>query len=77
MTEYEWLNKFRLNLLRLIDENRYSQLEVAEMIGVSESSISKYVRGSRMPSARVILNLSYAFNCSTDELIDFGEAIEK
>lgn len=76
MSEIEWLEEFRMNLLRMMDEDLIKQKELAEVSGLSEGTISKYVNGTQMPSVRAIVNLAYAFGCPTDDLIDFGERIE-
>lgn len=76
MSEVEWLEEFRMNLLRMMDEDRIKQKELAEESYLSEATISKYVNGTQMPSVRAIINLAYALDCSTDDLIDFGEMIE-
>ena len=76
MSEVEWLEEFRINLLRMMDEDRITQKELADDSGLSEASISYYVNGTKMPGVRAIVNLAYALDCSTDDLIDFGEMIE-
>ncbi len=76
MSEVEWLEEFRMNLLRMMDEDRIKQKELAEESYLSEATISKYVNGTQMPSVRAIINLAYVLDCSTDDLIDFGEMIE-
>lgn len=76
MSEVEWLEEFRMNLLRIMDEDRINQKELAEASGLSEGTISYYVNGTKMPGVRAIINLAYALDCNTDDLIDFGEMIE-
>jgi transcriptional regulator with XRE-family HTH domain len=75
MSEKEWLDIFADNLRSIMEDVGVSQRELADRIGVSESAISKYIHKIQMPGIRVIVNLAYALNCSTDELIDFGDAI--
>lgn len=76
MSEVEWLEEFRINLLRMMDEDLIKQKELAEVSGLSEATISNYVNGTKMPGVRAIVNLAYALSCDTDDLIDFGEMIE-
>lgn len=71
MTRDEWLSTFRYNLGYLMDQWGYSQEELANDTGVSQSTISNYLKGTQLPSAIAILNLSYAFNCDPSALIDF------
>lgn len=76
MTEFEWLRIFGDNLITILNDNRMTQEELAEMSGVSAASISKYIRYQQMPSFRSLLNISYALGMSLDELTDFGEKID-
>lgn len=76
MTETEWMDIFRRNLIELMIERGYSQGDLAESIGVSDSTISRYLNGERIPSLKSILNLTYELDVSLDDLIDFGDRIE-
>ena len=75
MTEIEWLNAFGDNLARLMYESRFTQKDLAEMSGLSEGTISKYLNKRQMPNVKAILNISYVLQCDVSELIDFGRAI--
>ena len=57
--EDEWLDKFADKLAT----------------SISRSTISKYLNSEQMPTAKSIVNLSYALNCGANELIDFGHMI--
>lgn len=76
MTRTEWIEHFRLNLLRMLEESGYSQIELARASGMCPATISNYVNGVEAPNVKGILNISYVFGCNADELIDFGEPIE-
>lgn len=76
MTEQEWLDIFSDNLISLLDENYMTQNELSIETGISKGTISKYVNGIQMPTVRALLAISYAFDESLDDLIDFGERIE-
>ena len=75
MTEAEWLDIFSDNLIDMLNEQRYSQEELAYESNLSQSTISKYINKKQMPSLKAIINIAYALDCSIDELIDFGEKI--
>lgn len=75
MTEIEWLNCFSDNLCRMMYESKVTQRDLAEMTGLSESTISKYTHRQQMPGIKAILNIAYALSCNTDDLIDFGTTI--
>ena len=48
---------------------KYTQLELAEMIGVSRTSITNWEKGIRTPNFMKIVNLSNALDVSTDYLL--------
>ena len=76
MSELEWIETFAGNLTEIIKESGYSQREIADMTGIMQSTISKYMNGKMMPSVKNIVNLSYALNCDIRELCDFGDFID-
>lgn len=76
MSELEWIETFAGNLTEIIKESGYSQREVADMTGIMQSTISKYMNGKMIPSVKNIVNLAYALNCDIRELCDFGDFIE-
>jgi len=46
-----------------------SQFELAEKLGVSQQTISKYEKGLREPDNATLVKLSEIFNCSIDYLL--------
>jgi transcriptional regulator with XRE-family HTH domain len=52
-----------------------SQREFADAIGVDESTISRYLRGRIMPTARTIVNMAYVLDCSIEDLIPCDELV--
>lgn len=76
MSEVEWLEIFSGNLKSLMEEWGYNQIELADETGINQSSISRYIKGTQMPTIKAILNLANIFDCSTDDLIDFGDNID-
>jgi len=77
MTELEWLSKFGENLSQLLKNARMSQIELANVVGLSKSAINNYIHGRQMPTIRAVINICYELGCDTDELIDFNERIIK
>ncbi len=75
MSELEWMRTFSKNLRQMIDDSRMSQKEIAYNAGISEASLTNYIKGTRMPTAKAILNISYALDCDVSDLMDFGERI--
>ena len=76
MTEIEWINSFADNLTMIMYESKLTQKDLSEMTGISEGTISKYLRRQQMPGIKAALNISYALSCSLDDLLDFGERID-
>ena len=76
MTEEEWRMRFADKLSYLIQRRGCTQSEFAEEAGLSEKTLNRYVNGNRTPKATTLINLARAFECSLNELIDFGEKID-
>lgn len=76
LSEKEWAMKFAKKLASLMESNGHSQNSLAKASGISQSTISNYLSGKQMPTAKAIVAMSYVFYCRTDDLIDFGEPIE-
>lgn len=54
---------------RLMRENEFTQKELASMVGVTESAMSRYLSNDREPKAEVIANFATALNTTSDYLI--------
>lgn len=77
MTEQEWRKEFARRLLKIKHNNKdYDQKELAEASGISESTISHYMKGTRTPKGDNIVKLAKALECTTDELMMVDEKIE-
>ena len=76
ISELEWLDIFSGNLRDLLKEARMTQTDLAEMTGIPKSSISRYIKGQRIPSVTTIIKMAYALDCSVEDLIDFGDIVE-
>lgn len=76
MSKIEWMEMFGDNLKSLLDEKKISQQGFAQELGISESTVSNYILGKRMPDVRMILKISYILDCDLYDLIDFGEMID-
>ena len=50
-------------------EKGLSQKELANRTGLTESAISRYVNGSRLPDVSSLIKLSRTLNCSTDYIL--------
>ncbi|MEL7657953.1 MAG: helix-turn-helix transcriptional regulator, partial [Bacillota bacterium] len=59
------------NLFNARKKSGLSQEEVAEKLGVSRQTISKWELGETLPDIRQSKKLSLLYHLSLDELIDF------
>ncbi len=57
----------RLKTLRI--QNQYTQMQLADRVGVTKSVISAYENGVRMPSYDVLISIANIFKVSTDFLL--------
>lgn len=54
-------------------EKGYSQRSLAKATGISEVSISRYVKGTRTPPLKIIKTLAIVFNCNISDLVSDEE----
>ena len=76
MKETIWRAKFAEKLSEKMNEKGYSQLTLANKAHLTQPTISRYLLGQSTPDIRAVINLSYALNCTMNELVDFGERIQ-
>lgn len=76
MTRKDWSHNFSLRLRQLLIDEGISQMELAEIIGVSGATISNYINEKQVPTMEVIVNMAYEFKVTIDDLIDFGEPVD-
>lgn len=77
MTEQEWREEFARRLRKIKHNNKdYDQKELSEVTGISEATISHYLKGTRTPRGENLVKLAKALDCTVDELIMVDEIIE-
>lgn len=54
-----------------------SQRKLADMLGVSQSTVAMWEIGRNLPSLRLFLKLADILNCTTDELLGRGKDNER
>lgn len=54
MSEQEWRDEFSRVVRKKMREKEITQAKLAEMSGVSEVSMSRYINGSRTPNGYVV-----------------------
>ena len=53
----------------LLEKNGMTQRELAEAVGVTEVSMSRYIKGDRVPKGPIIANIALALHTTTDYLL--------
>ncbi len=69
MTNVNYGEKFRQNLIYLRTSRGLGQVKLAEEIGVSKGCISLWENGLREPSMSCLIALATYFDVSIDELV--------
>ena len=75
MTELEWMDIFGDNLRDILKEYGMTQKDLADESGLSETTISRYIKKQRIPNMKAIVNIANALDLTTDELINLNERI--
>lgn len=76
MSEVDWMDIFATNLAEIMEEQGYTQEDLARATGLTQATISRYLNKKLMPSVRAVINLSYELGVDYNDLIDFGSRIE-
>lgn len=77
MTELEWMRIFAGNLQSLMDELEMSQSELSRRTGISQGTISRYLRAETMPSVNALVNIACVFPWATiNDLVCFYERLD-
>ncbi len=71
--EYENLGK---RIAEKLSETGMSQKALAEHVGITSATMSRYIRGERTPRGPIIVAIAEALGCSTDELIGAEQSEE-
>ena len=67
---------WRGKIIDLMKERDISQKELAKMSGVTESSVSRYLKGNQRPRMDILVNFAKALNVKTEYLLDDDEKCE-
>lgn len=63
------MKDFGERIIKLLEEAGYTQRELATMVGVSETALSRYLKNDREPKLEVVANIATALNTTTDYLL--------
>ena len=67
------MDGFGARVLKLLKISGYTQRELASMIGVTETALSRYLKDEREPRMEVLANMATALNTTTDYLLTGNE----
>lgn len=62
------------NIKKAILHSGMTQREVAEKVGVTEVSMSRYVLGTRIPKAPTLARIASVLGCTPNELLNVMES---
>lgn len=66
-----WCKEFGERMRILMHSRGITQDELAMMVDISQTTLSKYVRGKSIPGVPNALRIARALRCDLNELIDF------
>lgn len=67
LTPDECRNEFSLRLRSLLERRCVSQKQLAEMVGITEATMSSYITGRATPNFYTLDKIAKALNCSVDK----------
>ena len=65
--------EFAKRLLALLEQNGMSQKELAERVGITEASMSRYMNSDRIPKSTILANIATALHTTSDYLLGTEE----
>ena len=66
-------NTLGVRIAELLEKNGLTQRELAEKVGVTEVSMSRYISNDRTPKGPVIANIATALHTTSDYLLGTEE----
>ena len=63
------LSKLSERLLELMSERNFKPVDLANRIGISRNTVTRYLQGARLPSFATFIKMLDVFSCSADFLI--------
>lgn len=67
------MEKIGERIATLLKNEGLAQKELAQLAGITEPALSRYIKGERQPKMEVIANLATALNTTSDYLISGAE----
>ena len=66
-----WRKKFISQVQYYLEKYGMTQSELADLIYVNKSVITRYLTGEKDPSIRAVINIALVFGCDVSDLIDY------
>lgn len=63
------MNEFKERVKTLMERDGISQKELANLSGISEASVSRYLSGDLKPRMDILTNIAKVFNVTTSYLV--------
>jgi transcriptional regulator with XRE-family HTH domain len=67
--EYTMARSMTYRIKEMLKEKNISQKKLSEMTGITESAISRYIKGDRVPRGANLVKISKALGITTDDLL--------
>lgn len=67
-------NPFAVRLFKALEKSGMMQKEFADRIGVTQTSVSRYLSGDRIPKADLVACMAKALGVSCDYLCGMGDS---
>ena len=67
------LDQIRQNLINAIKQSGISQTEIAKRVGVSQQTISHYVKGDKLPALDTFVNLCLVLDVEPADILGFND----
>ena len=71
LTEEQWLSEFSRKIKKKMKLKLFTQTDLADELGISRMSISRYVNGKRVPDYLLLKRFAKVLNCPLEEITDF------
>lgn len=71
MNSVRWRKKFISRVQYYLEKYKMTQMELADLVHVNRSTITRYLTGEKDPSVKAVINIAMVFGCDVGDLIDF------
>lgn len=76
MTELQLMRDIGENIEMFLEDSNMSQSQLAKEVGISKSTISRYINGEMMPTLKTLINIAYVLLCDVGDLLPNNEFIK-